>query len=114
MPYTLDEETRAFLPTFVKAINTPFWQQMNGEGPDEESSKEEVFLLEELCSTYGTLDLDRILSHLEDEEKHLPVMASLACLLRYDLDVRDVEEYLETEEEMKMLRKFCGALCAIA
>ena len=102
--YVLGEKTLKHIPMFVNAFAGPFWQQKDGEGPDEESSAAEIFLLTELCSKPGTLDEEKIVELLKDEKNHLPVMEALYCLLEYDLNMADVEDGLQSDEIAEVRR----------
>ena len=102
--YVLGEKTLKHIPMFVNAFAGPFWQQKDGEGPEEDSSTAEIFLLTELCSKPGTLDEEKIVELLKDEKNHLPVMEALYCLLEYDLDRADVEDGLQSEEIAEVRR----------
>ena len=108
--YVLGKKTLQHMSMFVQAFSGPFWQQRNGDEPDEESSVAEIFLLKELCSTPGTLDGEKILDLLKDEKNHLPVMEALGCLLDYDLDIADVEGGLQSEEEVAEVRRVARLL----
>ena len=54
IPYVLDNRTKKFLPKFLEAFAGPFWQNKDGDEPDEESSEAETFLLKCLCRTPDT------------------------------------------------------------
>ena len=108
--YVLGEKTLKHIPMFVNAFAGPFWQQKDGEGPDEESSAAEIFLMTELCSTPGTLDEEKIVELLKDEQNHLPVMEALYCLLGYDLNMSDVEVSLESDDEVAEVRRIVRLL----
>jgi hypothetical protein len=108
--YVLGEKTLKNMRMFVNAFAGPFWQQKDGEGPDEESSAAEIFLLTKLCSTPGTLDEEKIVELLKDEQNHLPVMEALYCLLGYDLNMADVEVSLLSEDEVAEVRRIVRLL----
>lgn len=108
--YVLGIKTLQNMPMFVQAFSGPFWQQKDGDEPDEESSAAEVFLLKELCSTPGTLHEEKIIDLLKDEKNHLPVMEALECLLGYDLDMQDVESGLQSEQEVAEVRRIVRLL----
>ena len=108
--YVLSNKTLQKMPMFVQAFSEPFWQQKDGDEPDEESSTAETFLLKVLCSTPGTLDEEKILDLLKDEKNHLPVMEALECLLGYDLDMQDVESGLQSEQEVAEVRRIVRLL----
>ena len=108
--YVLGSRTKKFLPTFLAAYAGPFWQNCSCD-VDEESSDAEIYLLERMCTTPGTLDVDGILAMIEqDEDNHLPIMEALCCLLGYDIDMEDVESSLESEEEIGELRRIVNWL----
>ena len=69
--YVISDKTRASMAVFISAINLPFWQQKDGDEPDEESSEAEIFLMKELCTTPGTLDEEKILNLLKTEDNDL-------------------------------------------
>jgi len=108
--YMLGEKTLKQIPMFVNAFAGPFWQQKDGEGPDEESSAAEIFLMTELCSKSGTLDDEKIVELLKDEQNHLPVMEALHCLLGYDIDMADVEASLPSKDEVAEVRRIVRLL----
>jgi hypothetical protein len=90
----------------LEAFAVPFWQNKGGDEPDDESTEAETFLLTCLCSKPGTLDVEGILALIEaDEDTHLPVMEALDCLLGYDIDMHDVESFLDSEEDVAELRR---------
>jgi hypothetical protein len=104
--YVLGNRTKEFLPKFLEAFAVPFWQNKGGDEPDDESTEAETFLLTCLCSKPGTLDVEGILALIEaDEDTHLPVMEALDCLLGYDIDMHDVESFLDSEEDVAELRR---------
>ena len=109
--YVLGSRTKKFLPKFLAAVaDSFFWEIYDGE-PNEESSEAEIFLLKRMCTTPGTLDVDGILAMIEqDEDNHLPIMEALCCLLGYDIDMEDVEHYLDSEEEIGELRRIVNWL----
>ena len=106
----MDSTTIASIPLFVDAFNEPFWQAKNGEEPDEDSSEAEVFLLTKMCKTAGNLDKEQIMKLMKEEKNHPSVMGGLACLLGYDIDMRDVEAFLKNEEEIEQFRRFVDLL----
>jgi len=108
--YVLGEKTLKHIPMFVNAFTGPFLQLADGEGPDEESSTAEIFLMTELCSKPGTLDDEKTVELLKDEKNHLPVMEALHCLLGYDLDMADVEASLTSEDEVAEVRRIVRLL----
>ena len=101
----MDSTTIASIPLFVDAFNEPFWKAKNGDEPDEDSSEAEVFLLTKMCKTAGNLDKETIMELMKDEKNHSSVMGGLACLLGYDIDMRDVEAFLRDDEEIKEFRR---------
>jgi len=103
--YVMSNKTKNSIRILVGAFHGPFWQAKDGEEPDEESSEAEIFLLKTLCSSPGTLDVEKIMELLEDETNHLRVMQALYCLLGYDLSMEDVEEYLDSDEEVAEVRR---------
>ena len=108
--YVMGKKTLKNMPMFVHAFAGPFWQQKDGEGPDEESSAAEIFLMTELCSTPGIFDEEKIVALLKDEKNHLPVMEALYCLLGYDLSMPDVEAGLQSDEEVAEVRRIVSLL----
>jgi len=108
--YMLGEKTLKQIPMFVNAFAGPFLQQKDGEGPDEESSAAEIFLMTELCSKSGTLDDEKIVELLKDEKNHLLVMEALHCLLGYDIDMADVEASLPSKDEVAEVRRIVRLL----
>ena len=106
----ISNKTRASMGLFLSAINLPFWQQKDGEEPDEESSEAEIFLMKELCTTPGTLDEEKILNLLKTEDNDLRVMEALYCLLGYDIDMRDVEEGCLSEKDVDEVRRIVRLL----
>ena len=106
----LASKTRENMGLFLSAFKEPFWQQKDGDEPDEESSEAETFLMKELCTKPGTLDEEKILNLLKTEDNDLCVMEALYCLLGYDLDMRDVEDSLQSEKEVKEVRRIVRLL----
>ena len=109
--YVLGSRTKKFLPTFLAAVaDSFFWEIYDGE-PNEESSDAEIYLLKRMCTTPGTLDVDGILAMIEqDEGNHLPIMEALCCLLGYDIDMADVEDGLQSEDEIAEVRRIVRLL----
>ena len=102
IPYVLDNRTKKFLPKFLEAFAGPFWQNKDGDEPDEESSEAETFLLKCLCRTPGTLDVDGIVDRIkQDDDNHLPVMDALCCL-------RHGTRHFCRKRECKFLDKLSG------
>ena len=103
--YVMSKKTKKSIRVLVDAFHGPFWQAIDGDEPDEESSEAEIFLLKTLCSSPGTLDVEKIMELLEDETNHLRVMQALYCLLDYDINMADVVDYLDSEEEVAEFRR---------
>ena len=103
--FVLGKRTVKSMHKFLEAISWPFNQQFGGEELDEETSKHEAYLWNELCTEPGNLDISKITDLLKDEKNHESVMLALACLGNYDLDLRDAEDTLDGEDEVKEFRR---------
>ena len=102
--FVLGKRTVKSMHKFLEAISWPFNQQLGGDEIDERS-KHEAYLWNELCSTPGNLDIPKIVDLLKDEKNHESVMLALACLCDYDLTLRDAEDTLDGEDEVKEFRR---------
>lgn len=101
--YVLGKRSLKHMPLFLKAIEEPFWQL--GVGPDEDSTDPEKFLFETLCTKPGEIDVEKIMELLKEDHNHLPVMEALECILGYDMDMRDVEDFANSNREVDEIQR---------
>jgi hypothetical protein len=107
--YVLGKKTRKNMRMFLEAFKNPLCHVFDGYDPDD-STEAENFLVKELCAEPGELDVDKVEELLLDENYHLPVMEALECLLGYDIDMRDVEAHLQSDEEVEDVRRIVARL----
>ena len=103
--YVLGKRTLANMRLFLMAIEQPLWQVKDGEGPDEESTDAEKFLLGTICTKPGQIDVDKTMELLKEDHNHLPVMEALGCIFSFDLDMKDIEDFAGTAEEVEEIRR---------
>lgn len=109
--YVLGNRTIESMPMFLRAISLEFDLQMGGEGPDDDASTHEIFLLNELrFGVCGAIDSDKVMELLKEPANHSRVMAALACLVDYDLSLPDAEDGLESDEEVAEFRRIWALL----
>ena len=77
---------------------------------DDETSEAEKFLLDNLCTDPGVLDIDNIMKLLEDEKNHLQVMDALACVQDYDYDWADITARIDSDQDQKEFRRIWDLL----
>jgi hypothetical protein len=96
--YVLGKRTVKSMPMVLNALSEIIYWGMHDEDPQDDSSAHEVYLLDELRDDDHHLDIDKILKLLEDEANHLKVMAALAVITEYDVDLRETTGELKAEE----------------
>ena len=96
--YVLGKRTVKSMPVVLNVLSSVLYWSMHDEDPQDDSSAHEVYLLDELRDDDRHLDIDKILKLLEDEANHLKVMAALAVMTNYDVDLRETTGELEAEE----------------
>ena len=85
--YVIGKRTMKSMPMFLGVLSSVISWAMHGEDPQDDSSAPEVYLLDELRTDDYRLDIEKILKLLEVEANHLKVMAALAVVTTYDLDL---------------------------
>ena len=93
--YVLGKRCLKSMPMFLGVISSVLYESMHGEDPQDDISAHEVYLLNELRDGDHHLDMQKILKLLEDEANHLKVMAALAVVTTYDVDLCDATVDLE-------------------
>jgi hypothetical protein len=96
--YVLGKRTVKSMPVVLNTLSEIIYWGMNDEEPGDESSEREIYLLDELRDGDRHLDISKILKLLEDEANHLKVMAALAVMTDYDIDLRETLNELDDEE----------------
>ena len=96
--YVLGKRTVKSMPMVLNTLSEIIYWGMHDEDPQDDSSAHEVYLLDELRDGDRHLDINKILKLLEDEANHLKVMAALAVMTDYDIDLRETLDELDHEE----------------
>ena len=96
--YVLGKRSVKSMPMVLDVLSSVLYWAMHDEDPEDDSSAHEVYLLNELRSNDHHLDIDKILKLLEDEANHLKVMAALAAMTNFDLELSEAKGELEAEE----------------
>ena len=96
--YVLGKRTVKSMPMVLNTLSEIIYWGMHDEDPQDDSSAHEVYLLDELRDGDRHLDITKILKLLEDEANHLKVMAALAVMTDYDIDLRETLDELDHEE----------------
>ena len=96
--YVLGKRTMKSMPMVLDVLSSVLYWAMHEEDPEDDSSEQEVYLLNELRDSGRHLDINKILKLLENEANHLKVMAALAVMTNYDVDLTETTRELEAEE----------------
>ena len=96
--YVLGKRTVKSMPMVLNVLSSVLYWAMHDEDPEDDSSAHEVYLLDELRDEDRHMDIDKILKLLEEEANHLKVMAALAAITDYDIDLREATGELDAEE----------------
>lgn len=102
----LDSQTISFLPTFLSAIQDPFWERTCVYEADEGTSPAERRLLDDFRNDGGELDIAKITHLLKDPSNHTDIVTSLAYLHEYALDLHGIYEVLVSNREVADFYRF--------